>query len=222
MIPKSGNRFSDQIMPGMEPIDIVRLRPDNASLLDRVAVDVFDEQVAPERLAAYVAEPGHMMLVAVVDGVVVGRCAAVIHRHPDKVAELYIDEVGVTPAFHRQGIARRMLDAMFALGRERGCGEAWVGTDRDDIVVERGGIERGGRLLGHPFSVPAGRPIGRRSGHPASQSVIAWFSSGGIVPLSIMAPKSASLSLSRTQSASTPSGTRKDRRNEPKWRSDRW
>jgi ribosomal protein S18 acetylase RimI-like enzyme len=55
------------------------------------------------------------MIVALAGNEVVGQCAAVIHRHPDKATELYIDEVGVTPAFTRRGIARRMLDAMFAL-----------------------------------------------------------------------------------------------------------
>ncbi|WP_246675661.1 GNAT family N-acetyltransferase [Mesorhizobium sp. B1-1-4] len=31
------------------------------------------------------------------------------------MTELYIDELGVSPAFQRQGIARKMLDAMFAI-----------------------------------------------------------------------------------------------------------
>jgi aminoglycoside 6'-N-acetyltransferase I len=75
------------------------------------------------------------MIVALVDAVVVGQCAAVIHRHPDKVSELYIDEVGVSPAYQRQGIARKMLDAMFALGKENGCGEAWVGTEPDNVAA---------------------------------------------------------------------------------------
>ena len=73
------------------------------------------------------------MIVALADSVVVGQCAAVIHRHPDKLSELYIDEVGVTPAFQRQGIARKMLDAMFAIGREHDCEEAWVGTEPDNV-----------------------------------------------------------------------------------------
>jgi aminoglycoside 6'-N-acetyltransferase I len=116
-------------------VDIVRLTPANAALLDRVAAEVFDEPVDAARLAAYLAEPGHMMLVAVADGEVVAQCAAVIHRHPDKVTELYIDEVGVSPAFQRQGIAGRMLDEMFALGRSLGCGEAWVGTERNNTAA---------------------------------------------------------------------------------------
>jgi ribosomal protein S18 acetylase RimI-like enzyme len=54
------------------------------------------------------------------------------HRHPDKPTELYIDEVGVTPALQRQGIASAMLERMLALGKALGCAEAWVGTETDN------------------------------------------------------------------------------------------
>ncbi|TIQ35656.1 MAG: GNAT family N-acetyltransferase [Mesorhizobium sp.] len=114
-------------------VEIRRLHPGDDALVMRVANDVFDEPVRPDRLAAYLASPGHFMIVAVVEGMVVGQCAAVIHRHPDKVSELYIDEVGVAPPFQRQGIARKMLDAMFEIGRECGCEEAWVGTEPDNL-----------------------------------------------------------------------------------------
>ena len=114
-------------------MEIVRLEAGDDALVMRIAEDVFDEPVRPDRLAAYLSQPGHFMVVALADGAVVGQCAAVIHRHPDKVAELYIDEVGVSPKFQRQGIARRMLDAMFAIGRENGCEEAWVGTEPGNL-----------------------------------------------------------------------------------------
>jgi aminoglycoside 6'-N-acetyltransferase I len=118
-------------------VTIKRLTPADAALLDSVADDVFDEPVDPDRLAAYLASPGHVMLVAIADGVVVGQCAAVIHRHPDKPTELYIDEVGVTPSFQRQGIARRLVDDMLALGKAEGCEEAWVGTEHDNAPAQR-------------------------------------------------------------------------------------
>ncbi|ESX50929.1 MULTISPECIES: GNAT family N-acetyltransferase [unclassified Mesorhizobium] len=115
-------------------VEIRRLYPGDDALVKRIAEDVFDEPVRADRLAAYLASSsGHLMIVALADGVVVGQCAAVIHRHLDKVSELYIDEVGVSPAYQRHGIARKMLDAMFALGREQGCGEAWVGTEPDNV-----------------------------------------------------------------------------------------
>ncbi|TPM30159.1 GNAT family N-acetyltransferase [Mesorhizobium sp. B2-3-4] len=113
-------------------VNIRRLYPGDDALVMRIAPDVFDEPVRPDRLAAYLAAPGHFMVVAFADGLVVGQCAAVIHRHPDKVSELYIDEVGVSPAFQRQGIARKMLDAMFEIGKQNGCEEAWVGTEPDN------------------------------------------------------------------------------------------
>ena len=113
-------------------VEIRRLHPSDDALVMRLADDVFDEPVRLDRLAAYLASPGHFMIVAIVDQIVVGQCAAVIHRHPDKVSELYIDEVGVAPPFQRQGIARRMLDAMFEIGRAHGCEEAWVGTEPDN------------------------------------------------------------------------------------------
>jgi ribosomal protein S18 acetylase RimI-like enzyme len=118
-------------------IEITRLTADNAALLDRVANDVFDEPVDPRRLAAYLSEPNHLMIIALADGEVVGQCAAVIHRHPDKVTELYIDEVGVASAWRRRGIARQMLEQMLALGKSLGCDEAWVGTEPDNIAARR-------------------------------------------------------------------------------------
>lgn len=116
-------------------VEIRRLNPGDDALVMQVAEDVFDDPVRADRLAAYLASPDHFMIVALAENVVVGQCAAVIHRHPDKVSELYIDEVGVSPAFQRQGIAQRMLDAMFALGREQGCEEAWVGTEPDNSAA---------------------------------------------------------------------------------------
>jgi ribosomal protein S18 acetylase RimI-like enzyme len=111
---------------------IVHVGPAEAGLLDRVAEDVFDAPIDPARLAAYVAEPGHLMVVAVADGEVVGQARGMVHRHPDKPTELYIDNLGVTPARRREGVATRMLDELVAWGRELGCEEAWVGTEIDN------------------------------------------------------------------------------------------
>jgi aminoglycoside 6'-N-acetyltransferase I len=115
------------------PIEIHRLSRANAALLDQVAPEVFDHAIDPGRLAAYLAEPGHLMVLAVEAGLVVGQCAAVIHRHPDQPTELYIDNLGVAPDFKRRGIASKMVDEMFAWGRSLGCEEAWVGTEPDNV-----------------------------------------------------------------------------------------
>jgi ribosomal protein S18 acetylase RimI-like enzyme len=117
-------------------IEIRRIKGDDEAAFHSIARDVFDEPVNPQRLKDYLFQPGHMMILAINDGEVVGQCAAVIHRHPDKVTELYIDEVGVGSDYRRQGIARRMMDDMFAWGRSLGCEESWVGTETDNVAAK--------------------------------------------------------------------------------------
>ena len=62
-------------------LEIRQVKPGDVALFDRVAEAVFDEPVDPSRLDAYLAEPGHHMLVALRAGEVVAQVAAVIHRH---------------------------------------------------------------------------------------------------------------------------------------------
>jgi ribosomal protein S18 acetylase RimI-like enzyme len=113
-------------------VDILRIGPGDAKVLERVAEDVFDEDVDPARVAAYLAEPSHLMVLAVSGGEVVGQARGIVHRHPDLPTELYIDNLGVTPARKREGVATRLLDELVAWGREKGCEEAWVGTEPDN------------------------------------------------------------------------------------------
>lgn len=117
-------------------VDIKHVKPGDESLFGRVAADVFDHAVDRKRLARFLAEPNHLLIVALRDGEIVGQVAAFVHRHPDmRPIELYIDEVAVSAAFQRRGIARDMLDAMFALGKSLGCAEAWVGTELDNAAA---------------------------------------------------------------------------------------
>jgi aminoglycoside 6'-N-acetyltransferase I len=114
---------------------IVRVGPAETGLLARVADDVFDEAIDPARLTAYVAQPGHLMVVAVSGGEVVGQARGMVHRHPDLPTELYIDNLGVTEARRREGIASRMLDELVAWGASQGCEEVWVGTEPDNAAA---------------------------------------------------------------------------------------
>jgi len=115
-----------------QDIETRRVTVADAALFARVAPEVFDAAVDPARLPAYLAAPGHLMVVAMHEDKIVGQIAAVIHRHPDKATELYIDEVGVTPALQRRGIGHRLLREMLTWGKDLGCDEAWVGTETDN------------------------------------------------------------------------------------------
>jgi GNAT superfamily N-acetyltransferase len=84
--------------------------------------------------------------VAIDEGRVVGMASAVHYVHPDKAPQLWINEVGVAPPYQGQGIGRRLMERLLDRGRELGCREAWVGTERSNIAGRRlyaaaGGIE---------------------------------------------------------------------------------
>ena len=119
----------------MPSIAYRRVAAGDEALFEQVADKVFDAPVDPDRLAAYLASPGHVMVVALAGDTIVGQAAAVLHFHPDKVTELYIDEVGVSPAWQRRGIARHMVRELFRIGRELGCGESWVGTELENMAA---------------------------------------------------------------------------------------
>jgi ribosomal protein S18 acetylase RimI-like enzyme len=115
---------------------VKRIAAGDEAVFDRIAPDVFDEPIDPERLHAYLRTSGHLMVLALEDGVVVGQCAAVVHKHPDKPDELYIDEVGTASTHLRRGIASAMMEEMFAWGRELGCEDAWLGTELDNVEAK--------------------------------------------------------------------------------------
>jgi ribosomal protein S18 acetylase RimI-like enzyme len=118
-------------------IEIKRLSVGDEAILGRVAADVFDETIDPKLLTAYLAEANHHLIVAVKDGEVVGQIRAVIHKHPDRADELYIDNLGVTPSLQRQGIATKLFSAMLELGKQANCKDAWLATEQDNEQAKR-------------------------------------------------------------------------------------
>ena len=126
-------------------VELKRLGPDDAAVLDRVADGVFDDPILPSATDEFLKDPRHHIIVALAGDVVVGMITAVDYVHPDKTAELWINEVGVAPSHQRQGIGRALLRAMLTHGRESGCSEAWLGTEHDNVAA-RGLYEDAGSV----------------------------------------------------------------------------
>jgi ribosomal protein S18 acetylase RimI-like enzyme len=117
--------------------DIRRLTGADRALLGRVADDVFDHAVNPALAAEFLDDPRHHLVVAVDGDAVVGFVSAVHYVHPDKPAELWINEVGVAPTHQGRGIAKALLTEMLAVGRDLDCREAWVLTNRSNTAAMR-------------------------------------------------------------------------------------
>lgn len=119
---------------------------ENAHLLDRVSPDVFDHEVRPALLQAFLANPMNHLMVAVSEGTVAGIATAISYLHPDKPLQLFINEVGVAERYRRAGVGRRLIEALLAHGRLLGCTEAWVATETSNVPARAlyrttGGVE---------------------------------------------------------------------------------
>lgn len=105
------------------------LGPADAAVLTEVAEHVFDHPVDPALTAEFLADPRHHIAVALDRNVVVGFASGVHYIHPDKPAEFWVNEVGVAPTHHGQGIGKAVVHALLVAGRQAGCAQAWVLTD---------------------------------------------------------------------------------------------
>ena len=110
-------------------ITIVQLTKENSKLLRNLDESVFDQEIDDDRLAAFLDDSNHILLVALNENIVIGQISAVIHRHPDKPTELYVDDLAVADSHLRQGIATRLVKELSTIGGERGCEEIWVATE---------------------------------------------------------------------------------------------
>jgi aminoglycoside 6'-N-acetyltransferase I len=115
-------------------MEVKSLGPNDASVLNNVAEDVFDDAIVESSAHAFLADPRHRLVVALDKDLVVGFVSAVIYVHPDKPApELWVNEIGVAPTHHRQGIGKALMQAILQEARQSGCSEAWVLTDRTNL-----------------------------------------------------------------------------------------
>lgn len=113
-------------------IEIRNLGQGDEDILKNVASDVFDNELKENLVIEFLADSRHHIVVAIDEDLVVGFASGVHYVHPDKPPELWINEVGVAPTHQRQGIGKKLLQAMFFKAKSLGCHQAWVLTDRSN------------------------------------------------------------------------------------------
>lgn len=139
-------RYFSRYNYGMTMFTIKILTKDDLALLMNVADDVFDYPVEETFAREFLNDPRHHIVAAISGGVIVGFASAVHYIHPDKPPELWINEVGVASSHQGRGIGKAIMKGMLQLGRELGCKNAWVLTDRGNETANRLYRSAGGRV----------------------------------------------------------------------------
>jgi GNAT superfamily N-acetyltransferase len=120
------------------PIDVRILRAGEEAALASIADDVFDHEVDAGTAGKFLADPRHHIAVALDGTTVVAFASGVHYFHPDKpVPELFVNEVSVAPSHQGRGLGKAVVAALLQVGRELGCDQAWVLTDRENTAAMR-------------------------------------------------------------------------------------
>lgn len=119
-------------------VKIVHMEPGNEAMVER-AEPLFDGPVDPAATQAFLADERHHLLIAYTDeDEPAGFVSAVEMFHPDKPKpEMFLNELGVEPAYQRRGIATALMKELIELCRSRGCSEMWVGTEETNTAALR-------------------------------------------------------------------------------------
>lgn len=111
---------------------MVDIRPARTPAELQAAEGLFDGPARTDWSQRFLAAPGHLMLIAYVDGVPAGMVSGVEMIHPDKGTEMCLYELSVDEDHRRRGIGRALTEALAAEAEARGCYGMWVGVDTDN------------------------------------------------------------------------------------------
>lgn len=139
-------------------VEIRILTDGDIALFEKVADEVFDNPIDLELASAFLADPRHHIAVGIDDGVVVGFASGVDYIHPDKPAELWINEVGVAPTHQGRGIGKQIVACLLQHGVSIGCRTAWVVTEAGNAPARALYVSAGGKI-DVEFEDPSGQPV---------------------------------------------------------------
>lgn len=136
----------------MTDVTVRVLESHEANLLFNVSEGVFDGPIRPESLTDFFEDSRHHMAVALDGELVVGMATGFHYAQPDKLPELFINEVGVADAYQGQGLGKKLVQALLTHAKTLGCVAAWVLTEDDNTAARKlyascGGEEQSGVVM---------------------------------------------------------------------------
>lgn len=102
------------------------------------ASHLFDDAVTEDAATDALAREHQVFFVAhAADDSPIGFVSGVEMRHPDKHAEMFINELGVDERWRRRGVATDLIHALETEARARGCRALWTGTEQANTAALR-------------------------------------------------------------------------------------
>ncbi len=128
------------------PVRIIRMKAGDEAMVQK-AEPLFDDPVNLAATRAFLADDRHHLLVAYTEeDEPAGFVSAVELFHPDEPRpEMFLNELGVKPAFQRRGIATALINELIQLCKSRGCSEMWLGTEETNTPAMRTYERAGGK-----------------------------------------------------------------------------
>lgn len=112
-----------------ETITLHLMGPDDLERLMAVGAGLFDNPLRRDQAAAFLAAPGHLLVLAYAKSQAVGMASGQVMLHPDKPAAFFINEVGVRESHRKRGIAKRLCARLLEEARMMGCEGIWLATE---------------------------------------------------------------------------------------------
>ncbi|MEP3209055.1 MAG: GNAT family N-acetyltransferase [Maribacter sp.] len=119
--------------------------------IEKVGNALFDYPIKRNRAIEFLNDARHHLFLAFDGENVVGMASGFHYVHPDKDPELFMNEVGVLEAFQNRGIGKALVKALWNYGKELGCLEAWIGTEKSNIAAQKCYEASGGKPDDEPF-----------------------------------------------------------------------
>jgi len=99
---------------------------------------LFDHAVDLEAARRFLDDDANHLLIAYVEGEPAGFVSGTELTHPDRAdPELFLNELGVGPAFQGRGIGTALVVRLWELAQSRGCRGMWTLTDESNAAATK-------------------------------------------------------------------------------------
>jgi len=120
------------------PITVRRLDESDIGLACRTLTEVNGRSVDDAATKEFLRDPSCYLLVAEINGNVVGALNGYALRRPYRSEHQFLlYEVNVSPSKQNQGIGKKLVSAFIDEARRRGAFEVWVLTDRSNGAARK-------------------------------------------------------------------------------------